>query len=139
MRGHARLGAAFLAAFGFGCASRTTEAPSARGAFGVFFGGEVQELVEVEVPALRPASLGFRLTFAAQGADEHRVHYEVVRPGPRGRRITSLDDFVVSGQETAYDRLIPIPPDAELGTWNVRVECDGVAVIDRAVFLRRVR
>lgn len=124
------------------CASCSKPAPEiapTRGVFGVFFGGQVQELQELEVPPLGLTNLGFRLTFSAENAHDRRVHYEVVRPGSRGRRLTIADDFVVGAGETTFDRPIPIPPDAELGTWNVRVECDGVAVIDRAIRMRRGR
>lgn len=121
------------------CSRPSSQAAAVQGAFGVFFGGEVQELTELEVGSLRPTSLGFRLTFPARSADDRRIHYEVVRPGPQGRRVTSLGDLVVPGAEIRYDQPIAMPVEAELGTWNLRVECDGIAVVDRAIRLRRGR
>lgn len=106
-------------------------------ALGVFYGGQVRELLELEAGPLRPTSLGFRLTFSEPSAHERRVHAEILRPGPGGRRVSIDDDFSVPPGETVFDRPIPVPPDAELGTWNVRVECDGVLVLDRAIRLRR--
>lgn len=119
------------------CERAEQDKPGVTAALGVFYGGQVRELLELEVGPLRPTSLGFRLTFAEPSAHERQVHAEILRPGPGGRRVSVSDDFSVPGTETVFDRPIPVPPDAELGTWNVRVECDGVLVLDRAIRLRR--
>lgn len=107
-----------------------------RGVFGVFYGGQIQELSAISWERGKEPVLGFRLECAAPSALPRQVRYEIVRPGPLGRRVTEMGEARIGTGETSYDFRVEVPPDMPLGTVNVRVEVEGRAVIDRAVHLR---
>ncbi len=111
-----------------------------RGAVGVFYGGQVQELSEVTVTSVNPPTLGFRLDFLQEAEEKARnVRFEVVRPGPAGRRVTETGEQTISPERRRYDQTIELPQSAPLGTINVRVVVDSQIVIDRALLLRGER
>lgn len=108
------------------------------GQLGVFYGGQVQELRRVPWPAegKRP-QLGFRLRF--EGATPHpaSLRWEVDMPSrsaPAGRVQRVSETLVPSGQ-TVVEQSLDVPPNAELGVWNVRVLVGQQLVIDRALHL----
>jgi hypothetical protein len=109
----------------------------ASGAFGVFFGGQIQERAELPVSPLHPPLLGFRVQFREPLTDAHHIEYEIVRPGPNGRRVTEVRTAEVPLGQAHFDGRVEIGPNIPYGTWNVRVVCDGVAVVDRALLLLR--
>jgi hypothetical protein len=102
--------------------------------FGVFFGGQVQELKEI-AKELDPGRQqhGFRLTFRAPLSRDVPVAWELSLPatdkgGPRAALV---------GQASAKvgQRLLEVPlafrPTDPLGSWHAKVSADGLVVIDR--------
>jgi hypothetical protein len=102
--------------------------------FGVFFGGQVQELAELE-KELDPARqrYGVRLVFDGPLQREVKVLWELSLPAvdksaPRAARV---------GEETARPGLtsldVPLSfrPQDPLGAWHAKVTVDGLVVVDR--------
>lgn len=108
------------------------------GAVGVFYGGQVQELEQVTLDPLRAPSFGIRVEFpeSTRGRD-HDVRWEVVRPGPLGRRVTEVGELQVKGDRAALDQVLPVDLREAPGLANVRVVVDGQVVIDRAIDVRK--
>lgn len=130
----ARLG--WVLVVGSVACDRAPELRAVEGAFGVFYGGQVQELSEVRVSVARPPVLGFRVEFQ-DAASEHQLRFEIIRPGPSGRRVTEVGEALVPSGQARFDRRLELGSDTTYGTWNVRVTCDQVVVIDRAMLLVR--
>jgi hypothetical protein len=109
-----------------------------KGAVGVFYGGQVQELEQVTLDPVRAPSFGIRVEFpeSVRGQD-HDVRWEVVRPGPLGRRVTEVGELRVNGDRAALDQVLPIDLREAPGLANVRVVVDGQLVIDRAIDVRK--
>lgn len=118
------------------CSSEPSSAPP-RGQLGIFYGGQVQELEVVEWILERPAKLGFRLTLPEGQGESFRVRWQIVRPGPSGRRVTEMGSIDVPRGRGSFDREIDVKPAPEWGTWNVRVTVDELLVIDRALRLKK--
>jgi hypothetical protein len=115
------------------CRTQVKERPKVE--VGVFFGGQIQELKRVEVDRAKPPRLGFRVTAPSSLQAESTITYEVVAPGPAGRRVMRSNRFSLGPERRLVDQMIPIPVEARLGIWNIRVS-DGTSVLaDRAVFL----
>jgi hypothetical protein len=119
------------------CARRDAEADVvARAEFGIFYGGQVQERREVSMPSDRPRpTIGFRLTMASPLRESLPVNWEVDMPGPAERRVQSVGETRVAEGQSSFDQVIPVPQNAALGTWNVRVQIGERLVIDRAIVL----
>lgn len=127
---------AFLAAT---CCDGGAEDHRPQGELGVFYGGEVQRLQELVVDPVNAPNFGFRLQFPEREAPPNTawdVRWEVVRPGPLGRRIKQVDRTEVPRERDRLDQLIAIAPEDPVGTYNVRVTVDDQLVIDRAVVVR---
>lgn len=102
--------------------------------FGVFFGGQVQELKEI-AKELDPGRQqhGFRLTFRAPLPRDVPVAWELSLPatdkgGPRAA-------LVGQASAKAGQSLLEVPlsfrPSDPLGSWHAKVSADGQVVIDR--------
>lgn len=128
------LGGAICVLLG-GCTVPPAE-PIHRGAVGIFFGGQVQEVSEIAIRGGSLPKVGYRIDFARQDRP-HALHVEVVRPGPAGRRVTEIFDTTVPPTQAHYDGAVALRVPVAWGTWNVRVECDGRALVDRAILFRR--
>lgn len=129
------LGAQLL--FGALSCSAGSEESGVQGALGVFYGGQVQERELIEWSPERAVPLGFRLSFPA-GAEEPRlIQWQVVRPGPRGRRVTEEGEVRLPAEREIFDQQIALSPDSLSGTWNVRVTVQGILVIDRALLVQK--
>lgn len=105
---------------------------------GVFFGGEVQRLKKVEITPVRPPKIGFRVVFPENVPQKQRsepIEYEVVRPGPAGRRVTKMGKLKLPEGQQRIDHVIAISPVDKLGVWNVRVVQGDVVLADRALYL----
>jgi hypothetical protein len=113
---------------------RTPKSVVKEAEFGVFFGGQVQELQELpkQVDAARQRH-GFRLTFGAPLARDIDVTWEISLPlvdenVPRaalvGRATAKLGQSVL-------DVPLSFRPSDPLGDWHARVTADGQVVIDR--------
>ncbi len=102
--------------------------------FGVFFGGQVQELPELP-KQLDPARQrhGFRLTFRAPLARDVPVAWEISLPATD----KSAPRPALVGEATAKagQRVLDVPfafrPTDPLGDWHAKVTADGHVVIDR--------
>lgn len=105
-----------------------------RAEFGVFFGGQVQELAQIkkQLDATRQQH-GFRIEFAGPLPRDVTVTWEVSLPasdksGPRPALV---------GQTTARQgaRVLDVPlafrPSDPLGAWHAKVSVDAQPVIDR--------
>lgn len=105
---------------------------------GVFFGGQMQRLRRVEVPAVRRPKIGFRVRFPAEAparAFDEPIEYQVVRPGPVGRRVTESGKLTPTPSEFQVDQVISLAPERRLGVWNVRVVQGDRLLADRALYL----
>ena len=112
--------------------------PSAK--IGRFFGGQVQQLQHITVSRVYPPRLGFRVEFpekhrAVTDARDSIVSYEIVRPGPVGRRVTSKGEMRLDSGQTQLDYVLPWEGSPRLGIWNVRVMHEGRLLADRALYL----
>jgi hypothetical protein len=120
-----------------GC-RRTLPESQIEGSFGVLYGGQIQRLQEVQWQSEKPPQLGFRIDVpASERGVVHDVRWELVRPGPEGRRVTLTREFQLEAERARLDQVVEIPPEAPLGTVNLRVLVDRQLVIDRALVLRR--
>lgn len=105
---------------------------------GVFFGGQIQRLKKVEIPAVRPPKIGFRVQMPkdpSSGSLEEPIRYEIVRPGPAGRRVTEKGTLIVPQGQARMDHVIELDASSNLGLWNVRVVQGHSLLADRALYL----
>lgn len=110
--------------------------PSAE--IGVFFGGQVQRLTKVEIPPVRAPKIGFRVIFPESATAVQRsqpIQYEVVRPGPAGRRVTKKGTLRLPQEQDRIDHVLPFSSSDALGLWNVRVVQNETVLADRALYL----
>jgi hypothetical protein len=101
--------------------------------FGVFFGGQVQELKELE-KELDPTRQrhGFRLMFDGPLPRDAKVSWELSLPAPeRGPRAALVGDVTVKSGQTTLDVPLSFRPQDPLGVWHAKVTVDGVAVLER--------
>jgi hypothetical protein len=121
------------AALGLGCA-RPPESLVAEAKFGVFFGGQVQELKEI-AKELDPARQrhGFRLGFRAPLPRDVKVAWELSLPATDKStpRAALVGEAVARAGETRLDVPLAFRPSDPLGSWHAKVSADGQAVIDR--------
>jgi hypothetical protein len=102
--------------------------------FGVFFGGQVQELKELP-KQLDPARQrhGFRLTFAAPLARDVPVAWEISLPptDKSAPRPALIGQATAKAGQSVLDVPLAFRPTDPLGSWHARVIADEVVVIDR--------
>jgi len=77
-------------------------------------------------------------------ADAHRtndevVRYEIVRPGPAGRRVTKSGELNVAASMKHVDHVVQLDSSSKMGHWNIRVVQGERVLADRALYLRRPR
>jgi hypothetical protein len=124
------LGLAVLALF----SCRKPEGVVQDAEFGVFFGGQVQELKEIP-KELDPArqQLGFRLTFHAPLAHDIPVSWEISLPLPEkgGPRPALVGQTSAKAGQSVLDVPLGFRPGDPLGVWHVKVTADRQPVIDR--------
>jgi hypothetical protein len=120
-----------------GCATHEPS-PTPTAEVGVFFGGQVQKLSRVEVSTVKPPKIGFRVEFPGRADDgdaRPEISYELVRPGPSGRRVTHKGKLLLAEGQTQLDHLLPFDAGYKLGVWNVRVVHGEHLLADRAIYL----
>lgn len=79
--------------------------------------------------------VGFRVEReASSGEHVLELSWEIVRPGPLGRRVTETGRGTLERGRLRFDHVLEVP-DRQLGTYNVRVLADGRIVLDRALLL----
>lgn len=102
--------------------------------FGVFFGGQVQELKEIEkeLDAARQQH-GFRLTFRAPLVREVPVLWEISLPVPEkgGPRPALVGQTTAKIGQSTLDVPLSFRPADPLGAWHAKVTADQKVVIDR--------
>lgn len=102
--------------------------------FGVFFGGQVQELKEIP-KELDPARQqhGFRLTFRAPLRQDVPVSWEVSFPVTEkgGPRAANVGQATAKAGQSVLDVPFAFRPTDPLGSWHAKVTAAGVVVIDR--------
>ena len=102
--------------------------------FGVFFGGQVQELKEIEkeLDAARQQH-GFRLTFRAPLTRDLPVAWEISLPMPEkgGPRAALVGQTSAKSGQSVLDVPLSFRPSDPLGVWHVKVTADQRVVIDR--------
>jgi hypothetical protein len=128
-----------------GCQSKPERAPLVeRAAFGVFFGGQIQDRKELpfELDAAKQ-SCGIRIDFRAPLAQEVSVAWEIARPLSEKAskadagldRVTEVGEVAARVGERRLDVPVLFRQGQVLGSWHVRVKVDGRAVIDRDVLV----
>lgn len=102
--------------------------------FGVFFGGQVQELKELE-KELDPARQrhGVRLVFDGALARDVKVTWELSLPVPErgGPRAAQVGEATAKVGQSSLDVPLSFRPQDPLGVWHAKVTADGVVVVDR--------
>lgn len=102
--------------------------------FGVFFGGQVQELKQLP-KELDPARqrYGFRLTFAAPLTRDIPVAWEISLPptDKSAPRPALVGEATAKSGHTVLDVPLTFRPSDPLGEWHAKVVADGQVVIDR--------
>ena len=143
-RGALGCGVALVVAALSGCEARGAAPPvELEAAFGVFYGGQVQQ--RDEIPLTLDANRqrqGFRLRLAPAPSTALEVVWELGRPGTgkrvadaRGRRArpreVQLGRAHFRPGEGVFEQALPFSPGDPLGLWNIRVLLGGRVVIDR--------
>ena len=105
------------------------------GEFGVFFGGQVQELKEI-AKELDPARQqhGFRLIFRGPLAQDVPVSWEISLPATDkggGPRAAIVGQTTAKAGQSVLDVPLSFRPTDPLGSWHAKVTAAGAVVIDR--------
>ncbi len=102
--------------------------------FGVFFGGQVQELKEIP-KQLDPGRQqhGFRLTFRAPLATDVAIAWELSLPvtDKGGPRAAMVGQATARAGQSRLDVPIAFRTSDPLGAWHARLSADGRVVVDR--------
>lgn len=118
-----------------------------RAAFGVFFGGQIQDRSELpfELDETKQR-IGIRIEFRAPLAQSVPVSWEIARPlNAKSKKSDPTDQVVEVGEaaarvgETQLDVPLSLRQGQAIGTWHVRVKVDGRQVIDRDVLVEGLR
>lgn len=116
------------------CCQRSAPGVVKEAEFGVFFGGQVQELSSIpkELDAARQR-FGFRIAFADATPRDVKVTWELSLPqsdkgGPRAARVGEVTAKV--GQ-TSLDVPLSFRPTDPLGVWHAKLVVDGQTVVER--------
>jgi hypothetical protein len=128
-----------------GCQSKPERDPLVeRAAFGVFFGGQIQDRKELpfELDQTKQ-SCGFRIDFRAPLARPVAVAWEIARPLSAKAskadagvdRVTEVGEVAARVGERRLDVPVLLRQGQVLGSWHVRVKVDQRAVIDRDVLV----
>lgn len=116
----------------FGCEAEEPPRPTAE--VGVFYGGQVRLAEHIEVSTVKPPKIGFRVDLPVPDPSQ-TLTYELVRPGPAGRRVTKKGKFSVSADQSRIDHVFDVDEPGRLGIWNVRVIYGDLLLADRALYL----
>lgn len=146
---NARLGLASVLLLGlalFGCPAKSERDPLVeRAAFGVFFGGQIQDRNELPFELDQTKQrIGIRVEFRTPLASAVPVAWEIARPlssKSKAKGDAAIDQVVEVGEasarvgESRLDVPLSLRQGQVLGNWHVRVKVDGRQVIDRDVLV----
>jgi len=135
-----------LAAFALLAACKTERGPDPlveRAAFGVFFGGQIQDRKELPFELeVAKQQQGFRVDFREPLASATPVHWEIARPLSAksakleaGSTVTEVGDATARVGETRLDVPISFRQGQVLGNWHVRLSVAARVVLDRDVLV----
>ncbi len=117
-----------------GCARKSEQDLVELAQFGVFFGGQVQQLKDIpkQLDAARQRH-GFRLTFREQLSRDIPVTWEISLPQPEkgGPRPAVVGQATAKSGTDVQDITLAFRPSDPLGLWHAKVTADGSTVIDR--------
>jgi hypothetical protein len=111
-----------------------------RAAFGVFFGGQIQDRKELPFELDRAKqSCGIRVDFRAPLARSVQVRWEIARPlsakpakaDAGADQVTEVGEAAARVGERRLDVPVLLRQGQVLGSWHVRVKVDDRPVIDR--------
>lgn len=110
--------------------------PPIRAEFGVFFGGQVQEREELELPRGAPAlAHGIRLEFAEPPSRALAVSWEIEKPDPASKsgdgKLVEYGKVSSRAGEPRLDIPLSFKRGDRAGTWHVKASVEGVVVLDR--------
>ena len=115
------------------CESRA-HGPVKEAEFGVFFGGQVQELQEI-AKELDPARQqhGFRLTFREPLHQDVAVAWELSLPATDkgGPRAAMVGQATAKAGQSVLEVPIAFRPSDPLGSWHAKLTADNQVVVDR--------
>ncbi len=128
-----------------GCPAKSDPDPLVqRAAFGVFFGGQIQDRKELPFE-LDPAkqSCGIRIDFREPLSHAALVGWEIARPisaraansDAGSEQVVEVGNASARIGESRLDVPISLRQGQVLGTWHVRVKVDARVVIDRDVLV----
>lgn len=122
-----------LALLGFACRRGATSVVQ-EAEFGVFFGGQVQELASIpkELDAARQR-FGFRLAFDGALARDVKVTWELSLPtSDKGApRAAQVGEVTAKAGQTSLDVPLSFRQADPLGVWHAKLVVDGQTVVDR--------
>jgi len=125
--------ALLFGALALGCA-RGADTAVAEAEFGVFFGGQVQELKEI-AKELDPARqrYGFRVAFRAPLPRDLKLSWELSLPvsDKSAPRAALVGEVVARAGETRLDVPLAFRPTDPLGSWHAKLSADGQVLVDR--------
>lgn len=114
-----------------------------RAAFGIFFGGQVQQRREIpfQLDSTKQTQ-GLRVEFRQPLAQPAKVRWEIDMPG-RGKRVrdhkgrrgegrvTRVGEATVPSGSKRFEQPVRLKPGDSTGIWNVRIHVDGRLVLDQ--------
>ncbi len=113
---------------------RSEPGPVQQAEFGVFFGGQVQELKQI-AKELDPGRQqhGFRLTFRGPLASDLSVSWELSLPATDkgGPRAAMVGHATANAGQSVLDVPIAFRPSDPLGSWHAKLTAAGRVVVDR--------
>jgi hypothetical protein len=125
--------AALLLTLAMAC-QRGTPSDVQEAEFGVFFGGQVQELKEI-AKELEPGRQqhGFRLTFRAPLAEDVPVAWELSLPATDkgGPRAALVGQATAKAGQSVLELPLTFRPTDPLGSWHAKLTAAGKIVVDR--------
>lgn len=128
-----------------GCQAKPERDPLVEhAAFGVFFGGQIQDRKELPFE-LDPAkqSCGIRIDFREALTQPAKVSWEIARPlseksskhGASAERVTEVGEAAARVGQRRLDVPVLLRQGQALGSWHVRVKVDERTVIERDVLV----
>ncbi|MCH2108471.1 MAG: hypothetical protein MK135_04030 [Polyangiaceae bacterium] len=122
------------------CTDMPSREPLPRGEAGLFWGGQVQRVRELEVKGREFPDFGFRLTFPPTEGPKftRKVRVRFSGPGAAGRRTTREVILKIDSDRSLVEHRVEWPSSRRTGVYSIRVEEGPLLLIDRALVVRAV-